>query len=762
MRFIYAILLATFVLCPFTVSATDRYLDCAGGSDAAAGTSQGTAWLTITKYRSSAGAGDVLFLKKGTTCTATTTTEKLLLKGGIGTPYGSGDKPIIDCLPVTTQAFRGCVEATDLTGITVQELEILPGMDYAVLATNCDNCIFRNLDIHDQASSATQSVLVGSTSSGALLEGIQVYDTKEFRISGPNAIVQDSVLHDNTRCNCSVNPASGQIWRRNTIVGGTQHDDPLLYYTGGGSVEFDSNAVLLEINMADTTGSGIALNVEPLGPVGTRYIRNANVHHNLVGYVGEKGVVGNILAAVATDPANSQLIANNTWAHNTAVKVRCCGSTYGDAVAFRMDDARTPTDATDYSANTMRDNLYWETGALDDVSLKDGIALATCANNLYQTGATFSGAANCQPGSNNNISTGTNPFQSFSVTPESPIGNPQNFNLSATSAALNVATDGTSIGAFQPPQIVSAIVSTATPTILRVSWTTPFPIEVCTSGSFTVSLHGPVLSCALVSNTVVDLTLTSAFTAGQSATVTASQGAVNSKTIGCGTARCQAMVVKNCAQCTLTAGTVRNETYWKHESLAATAFSITNNVDGAAPTVVRTSLACHGYDLRETPFVDRLDDRVGGVRVVVDRKILYACQFVFTIDATANEAYKLSCSDNGGAGYTPMDEYDGHWLKVAKDGDFPSISLVNARPSSFANPGTTFVTGALIGTSGSYPTSVKAQNTDTIGGWGLQVSPSATVGQNIVCNPVTDQGVSFNAHTAPLTINVVAVKSSGL
>ena len=149
-----------------------------------------------------------------------------------------------------------------------------------------------------------------------------------------------------------------------------------------------------------------------------------------------------------------------------------------------------------------------------------------------------------------------------------------NFNLQASSPALNAGLDGLSLGAFQPPQIASKAIATATPNVVRVTWNTPFPLEICTAASFTVTVAGsnrtPTTSCTLVSATVTDIAFPgAAVTAGQAVVIDASQGAVKSKYFGCN-------ILSLCQDLSPP----------RHENFPYTDASVTNNVSGGcAPTV---------------------------------------------------------------------------------------------------------------------------------------------------------------------------------
>ncbi|MGH3863233.1 RICIN domain-containing protein [Actinokineospora sp.] len=79
-------------------TATTYHLDCAAGSDAAAGTGETTAWRTLAKVSATTfGPGDRILIKRGTTCAGSLAPQG---SGAAGSPitvdaYGSGAKPLI-------------------------------------------------------------------------------------------------------------------------------------------------------------------------------------------------------------------------------------------------------------------------------------------------------------------------------------------------------------------------------------------------------------------------------------------------------------------------------------------------------------------------------------------------------------------------------------------------------------------------------------------------------------------------------------------
>lgn len=124
-------------LMSLTLFGTNYYIK-DGGSDAAAGTSDGTAWGTITKVNSewAAGtfaAGDSILFKRGNTFYGTITVAE---SGTSGSPivigaYGSGDKPIVSGFETITGwgLYSGSIESKEISVQSSPEICIVDGLN---------------------------------------------------------------------------------------------------------------------------------------------------------------------------------------------------------------------------------------------------------------------------------------------------------------------------------------------------------------------------------------------------------------------------------------------------------------------------------------------------------------------------------------------------------------------------------------------------------------------------------------------------------
>ena len=203
--------------------------------------------------------------------------------------------------------------------------------------------------------------------------------------------------------------------------------------------------------------------------------------------------------------------------HNTFVHQFCCGtSTGGNEVSY--GDLRVPNDLSDWTQISFTDNILWENGSASTTFNYGGITV-THTHNLVQL-STLNGT---NPGTGA-VNTNTVPFVAFDPSDTTPVGNFPNFNLTATAPGLNGASDGSAIGALQPPRLQSVVIANATPT--RATWTfsTPFPLQLCTAGRFALS-GLTITGCTVASNTTITTPFTGTVSVGQAITASLQQGA---------------------------------------------------------------------------------------------------------------------------------------------------------------------------------------------------------------------------------------------
>ena len=562
--------------------ATDRYLACETGSDAAAGTSAGTAWRTISKYNTTAAAGDDLLLKHDETCVLTTV--QLTPKGGV-TSYGGAGYATLDARTATASlvsvialssasnnqtiskvhvqtpnlAVRGIRISPPTSGITIDNVKVEGTRNFTSLAaTGSYGIVF----------------VEGSTGhSNATVRNSKVWNIQHVgvmfrKVNG--GLMEYNYIHDNN--NSAMQPcqydSSNIIARYNTLA--STANDPTMYLSACHTAEVYGNFVYAK----PPTQQGdpvYTLGVEDHSTPTSNITEDVNTHHNVFAYTRGSD---NVRLMMVGNALQSARLRNNTVCNNTILETLSHGSTAAGRHAFSIRDFRSPTGPGHFTGNTLCENLFWENGANTTISLQAGYALPPSDRNLYQTATTVGGNLGT-----NAITTNTVPFVSWTA---NDVLN-DNLNLTATTAALNGGATGLSIGALHPPQMQSREVRNAAPNVVRVTWATPWPVSSCDGTKFTPKVGGSartVSGCTVVSNTVTDVTFGgAAVVQGQSLTLDVAQAAVKTAMVGCATALCQ------------TFGTTQYENYLWNESFAVTAVPVTNSVvSGCAPAVTNCTV----------------------------------------------------------------------------------------------------------------------------------------------------------------------------
>lgn len=134
------LLVLLFLFCNLILSATDYYIK-NGGSDAANGLTDATAWATITKVNSfwSGGQfapGDQILFKRGDTFYGTITASESGASGNkiIVGAYGTGVKPVISGFTTLTgwSLYSGSIYSKAVSGISKIEVVLINGVQYAM------------------------------------------------------------------------------------------------------------------------------------------------------------------------------------------------------------------------------------------------------------------------------------------------------------------------------------------------------------------------------------------------------------------------------------------------------------------------------------------------------------------------------------------------------------------------------------------------------------------------------------------------------
>lgn len=343
----------------------------AGGSDAAAGTSDATAWETIAKVQSTVIPGDTVYFRGGDVWTGAT--PVLTTTAGVsyyGTGYGSG-KAIIRTASYTTNTGTVHIATSSnlFDGFEVDVADIgtsgiliggYANSNADVNDTTIDNCL-----IHDAGS--LESWLGGGISSSPRNSADGIPHTNH------RIIIQNTIVHDTGRSGVSMYPA----W---TDYNGNANDVALLrnievYNAGkngdtpesgnGFHLKDDSRNITAEFcNLHDNTYYGIlyeAYLADPLTAVTNSIFRNSLVYEN-----GISGI--SIFKSASNTTANMSIYLYNNLFFNNGVAAYA-GSTSSQIVFS----------ATDLSNSIVNiyNNTFFQDSAVVDVTYPTSILFGT-------------------------------------------------------------------------------------------------------------------------------------------------------------------------------------------------------------------------------------------------------------------------------------------------------------------------------------------------------------------------------------------------
>ena len=267
------LLLATTRLC----LATTYYVDCSQGTNGNGSVS--TPWNTLSSPDSQTfGPGDVLLLRRGTTCNGQ------LAPGGSGTSsnyitvaaYSTGALPIIN-----GGSNAAVVKLTNQSNWSIENLEITSGVDYGVYitaSTSISGINLINLNVHgatgttDQWNSGevvvTQNNSTTATISNVTIDGVSAHDSHVAEgievnagdtssmtgVKGSNVIVENSLVHDVYADGIVILSVNSGAEQGNVVYNSGQ----CTTCTGSSPVgiwEFDSTGVVLQNNESYSNSS---------------------------------------------------------------------------------------------------------------------------------------------------------------------------------------------------------------------------------------------------------------------------------------------------------------------------------------------------------------------------------------------------------------------------------------------------------------------------------------------------------------------------
>jgi len=188
------------LVCPSTVLAATYYVDAVSGNDSQSGTSQGSAWRTVSKVNSASLApGDTVLFKHGQTFSGDLDSSE---DGASGAPitissFGNGSPPVLSRVTIrgdyyTVENLTIDNNKEDYDAVRVRggknaifrNLEIKNGIRDGIDAANADNLLIENCHIHHflNGSFSSQADSHGIVVTGT--EGVTIRNTEVHHVSG--------------------------------------------------------------------------------------------------------------------------------------------------------------------------------------------------------------------------------------------------------------------------------------------------------------------------------------------------------------------------------------------------------------------------------------------------------------------------------------------------------------------------------------------------------------------------------------------------
>ncbi|HWR53114.1 MAG TPA: right-handed parallel beta-helix repeat-containing protein [Bryobacteraceae bacterium] len=276
------------------------HVDCASGSDAAAGTAPASAWRTLAKASATTLApGDSLLLKRGTVCSGALAPRG---SGSEGQPirlgaYGTGPLPVVN-----GGSAKAALRLSDQHHWEIEGLELVGGDPYGVLITGTKGTLkhlrLRNLVVRDVTGTvkAKGSGLVCVLAPAELvledilIDGVTAYNTTQWA----GIIVQGGSRENRAR----------NVTIRNSVV----HD-----VFGDGIVLFNVENGLIEKSAAWLTGLQPTQTVGTPNGIWTWRCRNCTVQLTEGFWIDSPGVDGGVYDI---DWGNDDNIVQQNYGHD--------------------------------------------------------------------------------------------------------------------------------------------------------------------------------------------------------------------------------------------------------------------------------------------------------------------------------------------------------------------------------------------------------------------------------------------------------------
>jgi hypothetical protein len=240
----------SFLLAADVAFGATYYVDCAAGSDAAAGTSEIAAWRTTAKVSDTTFLpGDVVLIRRGTRCTG------MLWPKGSGTPiaairlsaFGSGAHPVVD-----GGRDEAAIKLFNQQGWEIENLETTGGEPYGIYigadAGELKHFRIRNTvvsNVRGQVKAKKSGLVVVAAAEPATLEDVVIDGVVAHHTTQWAGVIVQGATRTNRIRNVTV---------RNTIVHDVFGDGIVLFQVENGLVE-KSAAWLTGLQPVQTIGT---------------------------------------------------------------------------------------------------------------------------------------------------------------------------------------------------------------------------------------------------------------------------------------------------------------------------------------------------------------------------------------------------------------------------------------------------------------------------------------------------------------------------
>lgn len=264
---VFSLLFVLFFACPLW--ATTYYVK-NGGNDSLAGTSDATAWATITKVNAAVKSGDIVYFQNAGIWVGVP--PILTAKTGVtydGSSWGTGTRAILSATSNPSNPFKSGVVRVDVSDVTIKGFEI-DGNDYSTygidacsyyIPASFSNLIIKDCDIHN---AKTRGIYIGSQTGNITVSNVLISNNTVRDITGSGIVIYPQWGGQKDKVNtCLV--------RMNTVYNCTVE---------GIYVKDDADNVTIEYNSIFNNSHGIHL--EESEYAGDQWIDNFTARYNII------------------------------------------------------------------------------------------------------------------------------------------------------------------------------------------------------------------------------------------------------------------------------------------------------------------------------------------------------------------------------------------------------------------------------------------------------------------------------------------------